>query len=368
MFLIVLCMQTILLVSAKNHEALDARKGSMKIVHEVNQLDFGGVERVVRNLIKFDKTNEHTIISYRDGGYRKELEKVGAKIVLLADEKDTIDMDADVIHVHTGGGDSRLARQLGLDFPVIETIHSPVRSVIPSEFIRQRVGVSGAVAAMNHSCEVIHNGLDIDDLDGAIVIEKEHVRSALGIPQDAIVVGRLGRLGRDKGLEEWLLAVYKLQMAGHEVWPVIVGGASKEDARYFGSIKLMAASLPVKNIKFLGHQSDIMDYLQIMDIFLYPSPTEGFGLVFAEAMLAGCTVVAYKTDVTQELFAGYCILTERNVPALVQGLKKALIPELRNEYLGLSSDFIRSEYDARNMSAKYQELYERCNVNINVGR
>lgn len=336
----------------------------MKIVHEVNQLDFGGVERVVRNLIKFDKKNEHTIITYRDGEFRPELEAVGAKIVLLENEKDTIEMDADVIHIHTGGGDSRLARELGYAFPIVETIHSPVRSVIPAEFIRQRIGVTKSVASLNHDCEFIHNGIDIDEMEADV--DSMIIRDQLDIPQDALVVGRLGRLGRDKGIEEWLLTVYKAQMAGHNIYPVIVGGASKEDARYEGTIKLMAESLPVKNIKWVGHKTDIMNYLQIMDIFLYPSPTEGFGLVFAEAMLAGCCVVTYKTDVTFELFAGYCIMTEKNIPALTEGLIMAINPGVRSSFMGLSNEFIKAEYTAERMSLKYQELYERSIIDLNL--
>lgn len=339
----------------------------MKIYHECNQLSTGGVERIIRNIIKFDKVNEHAIISYKDGDYRHELEKVGGRILLLEKESDMIDEEADIFHIHTGGGDSRLARQLGGDFPVIETIHSPVRSIIPAEFIRQRIGVCKAVSALNHDCETIYNGLDIKELE-EVMWDPEVMRESLGIPKDAVVIGRLGRLGRDKGLEEWLLAIYKIQMAGHNVWPVIVGGPGKGDDRYFGSVKLMAESLPVKNIKFVGHKTDIMNYLQIMDIFLYPSPTEGFGLVFAEAMMAGCTVVAYNTPVTMELFGGYGILTENNIPALVEGIKRALLPEIRNEFLGISSDFVRSEYDAKRMSEQYQELYERCNANLIVNR
>lgn len=344
----------------------------MKIVHEVNQLDFGGVEKVIRNLIKYDLKNEHTVIAYRDGAYRSELEKVGAKIFLLENENDKVDIEVDLVHIHTGGGDSKMARQMGSrvpksgKFPVIETIHSPVRSIIPAEFITQRVGVSKAVAAMNHGCEYIHNGLDIDELEDGPRVDPHNVRLALSIPLEATVVGRLGRLGRDKGIEEWLLAVYRVQQEGHDIWPVIVGDASKEDQRYLGSMKLMAQSLPIKNIQWIGNKNDIMNYLQIMDIFLYPSATEGFGLVFAESLLACCTVVAYKTDVTHELFAGYAILTDNNVLALTEGLKKALIPEMRNAFSGIGHDFVKSEYDAERMSQNYQELYERCNANLNV--
>lgn len=329
----------------------------MKIVHEINQLDFGGVEKVVRNLIKYDKKNEHSIISYRDGAYRQELEKVGANIVLLQNKNDTVDMEADVIHIHTGGGRSELAERLGKNFPIIETIHSPVRSVVDGNCVFQRIGVSKAVAEMNTDCDFIHNGLDMSEIEPTE--DANVIRSELGIGHDELVIGRLGRLGRDKGIEEWLLACYELQKMGKEFVPVIVGSASKEDERYVAQLKLMAECLPVKNIKWVGHKPDVMNYLQIMDIFMYPSLTEGFGLVFAEAIMAGCVVAAWETKVTHELFGGYAVLTKPTIKDLVHGVVKLFDPTYRSEFSGMSQDFVRSEYDAQKMSEQYQELYER---------
>lgn len=337
----------------------------MKILHEVNQLDIGGVEKVIRNIIKHDNKNEHSIVSYRDGAYRDELEKAGAKIFIV--DKDDMDLSADVVHIHTGGDDSKLARYLGVncpDLPIIETIHSPVRSRVSPKLLRKRIGVCKAVADMNENCEFIYNGLDINDFDNSSL---KDLRSELGISPEAIVVGRLGRLGRDKGIEEWMLTVYRLQQAGHDIVPLIVGSSSADDTKYYGRLRLMAESLPLKNVVWVSNTLDIYNHLAIMDIFLYPSPTEGFGLVFAEAMLAGCLVVTYKTPVTWELFAGYAILTEKSIPALVDGVIKALKPDVRSVFSGLPYDFVRSDYNAEEMSQQYQELYERCHADSNVG-
>lgn len=333
----------------------------MEIVHEINQLDFGGAERIIRNIVKFDSKNKHTVVAYKDGPFRKSLEDAGARVIVATVEEPEI--DADIIHVHSGGAVSVMATQLGKAFPVVETIHSPIRSPMGQDIIRRRVGVCNAVTEMNDNCETILNGIDCES---NVTRDRDDVRSSLGINPDALVVGRLGRIGQDKGLEDWLLTCYRLQKLGYDFIPVIVGGeASGLNGAYIGRLKLMAASLPVKNIVWVGHKEDVHNYLQIMDIFLYPSPTEGFGLVFAEAMLNNCTVVTYKTPVTEELLSGYAILTEKSIDGLVAGMKKALNPDMRDAYAGIVSNFVQSEYSAERMSLDYQELYERCNGHIN---
>lgn len=338
----------------------------MKIVHEINQLDFGGVEKVVRNIIKFDKKNEHTIISYKDGPYRKHLEEAGAKIILLeGEDNDELDMEADVIHIHCGGDISNLARSIGRQFAVVETIHSPVRSPNHSSLIAQRVGVSEAVARMNVNAKVIHNGLDFEAMVPRL--EKDVVMQRMGWDPSKPIVGRLGRLGKDKGLEEWILACYELQCQGVQFTPVIIGSEARNCKGYRGQLKLMCESLPLKGVTWLSNQEDISDYLQCMDVFLYPSPTEGFGLVFVEAMHNGSVVVSYDNDVNREIIGGYSVLVkkESGILGLVAGVKKAFTTEIRDEIQGMQEDFVHEQYDAENMSLAYQEIYEQCYVNFN---
>ena len=329
----------------------------MDIVHELNQLDYGGAERVVRNIVKFDKKNKHRVVAYKDGPFRKELEEAGAVVVVPQKDVEE-DMEADVIHIHSGGGISNMALNLGKAFPVIETIHSPLRSPMRDDFIRQRVGVSDAVSVKNSKCITILNGVDPDD--HVITRTIEEVKAELGIPEGKIVVGRLGRLGPDKGLEDWLMTCHKLQRLGYDFVPLVIGGeANGLKGTFVGKMKLTAQCLPVKDVIWAGHKTDIHNYLQVMDIFLYPSPTEGFGLVFMEAMLNGCTVVTYKTDVTWELLAGHAILTEKSIDGLVAGMQKAFNPSMREAYQGIVHNFVVNHYDAENMSLAYQELYER---------
>lgn len=328
----------------------------MKIVHELKQLDFGGVERIVSNLIKFDKENEYSIIAYKDGPFKEVLKKNGAKVYIAG--KEDLDLSADIMHIHSGGDISKLGCELGEKFPVIETIHSPVRSAMPDKFICQRVGVTNAVSKMNKNCKTIYNGLDIDSL--IPTLSSENIKKKLGIPQGIPVIGRLGRLGRDKGIEDYLITCRKLQCEGLEFIPLIVGDEARNHDGYVGKVKLMAECLDIKNIKFIGHQADVANYFQIMDTFLYPSPTEGFGLVFAEAMLNQSMVVTYKTDVTHELFSGYAILTEKSINGLAEGVRRSLQQHFRDSILPIAFDRIIQDFNVINMVNQYKDLYEQC--------
>lgn len=333
----------------------------MEIIHELNQLDFGGAERVVRNIVKYDDKNNHTIISYQDGPFREELERVGANVIVLTD-KDELDCSVDLVHIHTGGNISNLARRIKGHLKVIETIHSPVRSPMFNHEITQRVGVCDAVSRINHNCITIKNGLDFEDLGDT---EKEFdVRQKFGIPEDAFVIGRLGRVGYDKGLEEWILACWELQNRGHNFVPMIVGHEAGNANGYIGKLKLMCESLPLKNVVWTGGKRFIKSYLEAMNLFLYPSMTEGFGLVIAEAMYSNVPVITYNNDVNRELFGGYSYLVDpkSGVKGLADATERLMNnPHLQSEFTGSPYEFVLDQYSADRMSAQYQELYERCN-------
>jgi len=325
----------------------------MKILHELHQLDYGGVENVIRSIIKYDIDNEHIVLAYQDGPFRAELEKVGAKIAMPGKDKEADIDDVDVIHVHCGGALSKMAMELGKNFAVVETVHSPVKSPLRDEYVRQRVGVTDIVTRMNSKCITVHNGIDFEKMQPTRAIDE--IKKELGIPEGLPVVGRLGRLGYDKSLEEWLLACHVLQK-DLEFVPLIVGPEARNAAGYRGKLKLMAECLPVKGVVWAGEHDDIANYLQVMDAFLYPSPTEGFGLVYVEAMYAGVPVVTYRNPVTEEILGDCAVLTENTVEALAEGVRKALLD--RNSISSRASDRAREKYDAKRMADDYMEIYE----------
>lgn len=331
----------------------------MRILHELNQLEMGGAERVVLGIIKHDKKNSHIVYTYKDGPMRGPLEAAGARVI-VNDSKNSEpeNVDVDLIHIHTGGGESMIAGSVMGGIPTIETVHSPVVSRVRDAWVTQRVGVSNVVTKMNRKCRTIYNGIDLERLENELT--PDAAKERLGIPADSFVVGRLGRLGTDKGVEEFLVACWHIQMQmGDRVHFLISGGEAKNSPGYLGKIKIMAASFPIKNVHFVDETEDVAPVYTAMDCFLYPSKTEGFGLVFCEAMACGVPVVTWKNDLTFELFAGCAMLVAPGIRSLVKGVISFMNSNLLREALADEGQrTVVNYYSAERMSLDYQALYE----------
>lgn len=138
------------------------------------------------------------------------------------------------------------------------------------------------------------NGLDLEALsteDFDII----SFRAKLGIDKNTIVLGYVGRLNEDKGIELLLdtFACLTEKELSKEVCLVLIGDYDGSET-FVSSIK--ARIERDSKIKFLGFIKDIAKYYRIMDLFVFPSYREGFGNVLIEASYCKLPVVAF--DVT----------------------------------------------------------------------
>lgn len=351
----------------------------MKILHEINQLEMGGAERVIAGICRHDKTNSHSVYAYKDGPMRKVFEDLGVEVI-VDDKETTKNVDAHIIHIHTGGDVSRIATAVQNTIPTIETVHSPIVSAVRDAFVHCRVGVSNLVTKMNRKCQTIYNGVDITRLEKMPKSEVKSMactpsgdpipgselyaslREKLGIPNDAFVVGRLGRIGYDKCVEEFLLACWIAKRSGlvDNMHVVIVGDDAANSIGHLAKMKVTAASLPLENVHFVPATEYAGWAYQSMDVFMYPSPTEGFGLVFFEAMACQVPVLTWRTDLTAELLTGAAVLSnQQTARALADDLVYlALNPAIRKE-IGIEGQRLAlSSFTEERMSNEYQKLYQ----------
>jgi glycosyltransferase involved in cell wall biosynthesis len=134
---------------------------------------------------------------------------------------------------------------------------------------------------------VIHNGVDPASIEEATPAE-------LGLPGDAVVVGFAARLERRKGLLDLMNAwpvVAKSASNAH----LVIAGKGADEAR----ARTLIGDAP--RVHWLGYRSDVPAVLRALDIAVVPSHWEGFGLIAAEAMLAGVPVVAARASSLPEI-------------------------------------------------------------------
>jgi phosphatidylinositol alpha 1,6-mannosyltransferase len=113
-------------------------------------------------------------------------------------------------------------------------------------------------------------------------------RRSLGIGDDEILVGFLGRLVKEKGLDVFAQAIRALDARGVKHRTFVVGEGPAKD--WFAQ--------QVPDAVFAGFLTgdDLGRAVASMDVFFNPSLTETFGNVTLEAMAAGVPVVAARAS------------------------------------------------------------------------
>ena len=108
------------------------------------------------------------------------------------------------------------------------------------------------------------------------------LKQRLGILENDFIIGFVGRLTNDKGVNEVLEVFKKVSRIHANVKLLILGDFEESD-----SISAVAKKELNENeqIIFEGYQKDLVPYYQIMDTFLFLSKREGFGNVVVEAAL-----------------------------------------------------------------------------------
>ncbi len=142
-----------------------------------------------------------------------------------------------------------------------------------------------------HNAVLIGNGSS-NGVDVAAVAERvaasgrEHMRTRLQVDETAVVVGYVGRIVADKGIETLLAA---LDWCRSRLTLLLVG--SVDDPGLAGAIA--SAAVPIVHVDWTD---DAWSYYAAMDVLCLPTRREGFPNVVLEAAAAGIPCVS--TDAT----------------------------------------------------------------------
>jgi glycosyltransferase involved in cell wall biosynthesis len=137
------------------------------------------------------------------------------------------------------------------------------------------------------------------------LMARDAARAKLGLPPDAWVIGWVGRLSREKGLDVLLDAVATMRDR-----PIVIAaiGSGPERSRLEAQVKERGLS-PV--VRWLGLVSDAAALFPAFDVFALSSRTEGTPMALFEAMDAGVPVVVTAVG---------------GVPAVVSAAEALLVP------------------------------------------
>jgi glycosyltransferase involved in cell wall biosynthesis len=176
---------------------------------------------------------------------------------------------------------------------------------------------------------VIRLGIDLDERSAGSAADRTRLRSRLELPEEAFVVGWIGRMTAIKRLPDVLASFAELRRRGVEARLCLVGdGPDRAEAERLASGLGIAG-----DALFLGYQADIAPYYALFDVLLLPSGNEGTPVVAIESLAAAKPVVATRVggvpDVVEDAADGF-LAPVGDVKGLADGLERlARDPQLR---------------------------------------
>ncbi len=224
-------------------------------------------------------------------------------------------------------------------------------SVQPDSYANLKVAIDEKLIKPEKGC-VIHKGSATGvDLDKFNIAHKEEwrkeVREQYNIPVDARVIGFVGRLVPEKGINELFEAFNRIDIPN--TYLLVVGPYYNVEALNQELYKQAQAN---KQVVFVGPVLNTAKFYAAMDFLTLPSYREGFGSVVIEAAGLGvptiCSNIKGPTDFIKDNNNG--ILCEvKSAESLYQAINRAL-SLTQEEYTILCNnayDSVKRDYDAK---------------------
>lgn len=289
----------------------------------------GGVERYLQTLFKYsDKEQVENILVCSQNYDYKEFEKLIDRVIVLKmahqiNPSSDIKVERalrriiqknkpDIVYAHSSkaGALARIA-DLGLKNKVIYNPHGWAFNMqqsakkkemykwvekILAHFCDKIICISDAEkesALREKICkpsklQVIYNGIDLEEIKNTV----PKTRTELHIPEDAFVVGMVGRLSKQKAPDIFVKAAKLIKDAIPNAYFMIVGDGELRD-----QIEVLIHRFDLdSSFLITGWVDNPTAYMKIMDVGCLLSRWEGFGLVLPEYMACKVPIVATNVD------------------------------------------------------------------------
>jgi glycosyltransferase involved in cell wall biosynthesis len=262
-------------------------------------------------------------------------------------------LQPDIVHTHNPkpGLYGRLAARLVGVPAVVNTVHGLYATPEDSRARRLLVYSLERVASTCSQAELVQNVEDLDVLRRLRVPEEKlvllgngvdlerfrprsdreegaKVRASLGIAPDRVVVGTVGRLVREKGLQELFDAARRLSSTRPDIAFVVVGGEDPDKADAITAAERRGAER-LGNVVFTGYREDVEAVYGAFDIAAFPSHREGFPRSAMEAAASGLPVIDTDIRGCRQVVEGGA--TGRLVPARDAGALAVAIEALADD-------------------------------------
>lgn len=205
--------------------------------------------------------------------------------------------------------------------------------------------------------QVIFNGVDIEAYENGV--HGTVKRGDLNIPENAFVVGMVGRISPQKAPDVFVKMAKQVKEKVPNAHFIIVGNGDQEsDIRKYAADNGFSDSLHIT-----GWVDNPMSYVELFDVACLLSRWEGFGLALPEYMMAGKPIVASSVDAIPNIIRdgenGLLVEVDDDIGASEAVLRLYREDELRNRLVAQGMEDVHNRFNARRVSEEHGKLFER---------
>ena len=316
----------------------------IRVLHVVGGMNMGGVETWLMHLVRHIDRNkflmDFLVHTQQPCIYDEELRDMGSKIIpCIAPSKPwryAINFRRilkkygpyDIIHSHVhhySGFVLCLARLAGIPVRIAHShndtsMNDENANIIRKAYLRlmeylirkestngiacsrkAAISLYGADWQNNPKWQLLYCGIDLEPFKQ--VVDCSKIRSEFGIPEDALVIGHVGRFNEQKNHDFLIDIAFELEKRKPGMRLILIG-----DGLLRTEIADKAATMGLKDkVVFAGLRPDVPRLMKgVMDVFVFPSLYEGLGLVLLEAQAAKLpcvisNVIPDEVDVVKNL-------------------------------------------------------------------
>ena len=241
-------------------------------------------------------------------------------------------------------------------YAAIEKVAAPFCDKIICISEAERISALTKNICCENKLQVIYNGVDVEEYEAS----KHGVikRSDLGIPEDAFVVGMVGRISQQKAPDIFIRAAKEVKAIIPNAHFVIVGdGELKAEIIDYAKNNVLMDCLHIT-----GWVSNPLDYVELFDVACLLSRWEGFGLVLPEYMMAGKPIVATSVDaipfIIKDKSNGLLVNVDDVADTLgaIAHIQSDL--QLRNELVSQGKQVVNAKFNVKRVSKEHEALFK----------
>jgi glycosyltransferase involved in cell wall biosynthesis len=205
--------------------------------------------------------------------------------------------------------------------------------------------------------KVVLNAVQTDIDNNVLAQDRDKKRQLLNINEKDFVLGYIGRLSKEKGIQYLIEAAVILNESDIPIKVLIIGeGPEKRESEYLVKQRGLEGK-----IFFTGFQSNVNKWIPAMDVFVLPSLIEGTPMALLEAMACRIPIVASAVGgVPQIIDSGKegILVSPAKPEEIATGIKTLYNDaSLRENFVRAAQKKVKSNFDIKEWTKKIEAEY-----------